>query len=184
MDKHPRLNIPETIETARLVLHRLRYEDADELFYTYASKPEATTFVTWPTHRSILDTRTFLDLAVERWRAGTEYSFSIRTRSHARLIGSFGILNDQGKVQIGYVLGPLHWKQGYATEACRKMVEVLSMTPNVYRVGSFVDAENIASVNVLLKSGFLEEARLPRWFRFINQGNQAKDCILFRLPQK
>jgi len=33
---------------------------------------------------------------------------------------------------------------------------------------------------VLRKCGMVEEARLPKWFRFINQGNEPKDCILFR----
>ena len=53
---------------------------------------------------------------------------------------------------------------------------------NVYRINTFVDAENVASANVLLKAGLIEEARLSKWFRFVNQDNEAKDCILFKLP--
>jgi ribosomal-protein-alanine N-acetyltransferase len=176
------LPIPETLLTSRLVLRRLRYEDAEEIFYTYASKPEATRFVSWPTHQSIGDTRTFLTDAVRGWKAGINFSFSIRMKGNGRMIGSYGIVNSGGNIQVGYVLGPLHWGQGFATEVCLMVNRLLKTLPGIYRVGSFVDAENVASAHVLLKSGMVEEARLHQWFRFVNQGNRVKDCILFRLP--
>ena len=50
-----RLSLPAIIRTERLLLQRLRYEDAEEIFYAYASKPEATRYVSWPTHRSDID---------------------------------------------------------------------------------------------------------------------------------
>ena len=98
------------------------------------------------------------------------------------MIGSCGILNDEGKVQFGYVLSPTHWGRGYATEVCRKMMEILRTQSEVYRVSTFVDVDNVASARVLLKSGLIEEARLEKWFKFVNQDNQPKDCWLFRLP--
>ena len=177
-----KLAVPETIETSRLVLRRLRYEDAEEIFYTYASKQDATRFVSWRTHQSIADTRQFLGHAITGWEQGIDYSFSIRIRENNRMVGGAGFLNDRGKVQVGYVLGPVHWGRGFATEACCAMIKLLRQTEGVYRVGSFVDAENVASVRVLLKSGMEEEARLSQWFRFVNQENRAKDCLVFRLP--
>ncbi|MBY0432936.1 MAG: GNAT family N-acetyltransferase, partial [Cyclobacteriaceae bacterium] len=175
------LSIPEHLETRRLLLSRLRYEDAEEIFYAYASKPEATRYVSWPTHQRVEDTRAFLRYAHQSWNAGTDYSFAIRLKEHHRLIGSFGLINDAGKIQFGYILGPLHWGAGYATEACIKLMEVVRTMAGVYRVQTFVDTENVASIRVLQKSGLLEEARLPKWFRFVNQGNEPKDCVLFRL---
>jgi [ribosomal protein S5]-alanine N-acetyltransferase len=176
-----RLAIPEIIETDRLLIRRLRYEDAEEIFYVYASKPEATRFVSWPTHQSILDTRAFLNYTIAGWENGVDYSFAIRLRENGRFIGSFGIMNDQGKIQFGYVLGPQHWNKGFATEVCSYMIEILKGLPEVFRIGTFVDAENIASAKVLVKSGLVEEVRLEKWFRFVNQANQPKDCILFRV---
>ena len=176
------LPIPELLNTPRLTVRRLRYEDADEIFYTYASKPEVTTYVTWPTHRSLADTRAFLSDVVPAWNKGADYSFSIRIAGHNRFIGTFGIINDEGKIQFGYALGPLYWGHGYATEVCMGFMNLLRSTPGVYRVGTLVDVENIASSKVLLKAGLIEEARLPKWMRFVNQGNEPKDCILYRLP--
>lgn len=175
--------MPETIETERLLLQRLRYEDAEEIFYAYASKREATKYVSWPTHETVDDTRHFLAYAHQAWSQGLHYSYSIRL-SDRRLVGSIGVVNEKGRVQIGYIIGPLHWGRGYATEACRAVVDTVSRIPDVYRVGSFVDAENTASIRVLEKCGFFAEARLPEWFRFVNQENRAKECVLFRYPLK
>jgi [ribosomal protein S5]-alanine N-acetyltransferase len=174
------LPMPATIETPRLLLHRLRYEDAEEIFYAYASKREATQYLSWATHESVDETRSFLRFSVESWNFGTDYSYSIRLRSGV-LIGSIGAINDNGKVQLGYVMSPAHWNLGYATEACAKVLSVLkSIEQQLYRISTFVDAENTASIRVLKKCGMIEEARLPKWFRFINQDNQPRDCILFR----
>jgi RimJ/RimL family protein N-acetyltransferase len=176
------LDFPEKIETKRLLLQRLRYEDAEEIFYCYASKPEATRFMSWPTHQSVEDSRKFVRYAIQSWALGLDYSFSIRLKDSGRFVGSFGVINEDGKIQFGYVLSPVHWRNGYATEACQVIMARLKTFPGVYRVGTFVDADNIASVNVLRKSGLVEEARLVRWFKFVNQEMQPKDCILFRLP--
>ena len=176
------LSIPEQFETERLALRRLKYEEAEEIFYTYASKPEATKFMSWPTHKSLADTRIFLKYAANGWRAGTDYSFSIRLRESNRLIGGCGILHDEGKIQFGYILSPTQWGRGYATEVCKKLMSIVKGLAGVYRVSTFVDTENVASANVLLKSGLVEEARLEKWFKFVNQDNRPKDCLLFRLP--
>ena len=92
------------------------------------------------------------------------------------------MIHDEGKIQFGYVLSPTHWGKGYATEVCMKLMTILKELPEIYRVSTFVDAENLESAKVLLKAGLIQEARLEKWFRFPNQDNQPKDCLLFRLP--
>jgi len=176
------LNLPERISTTRLQLQRLRYEDAEEVFYAYASKPEATRYVSWPTHLNIGDTRSFLRYAIAAWDSGIDYGFSVRLKSDNRLIGSFGVINEDGKIQFGYIFTPTQWSKGYATETCLIMLDLLKRQSGVVRIGTYVDADNEASVNVLLKSGLVQEARLSNWMRFPNQENQAKDCIVFVLP--
>jgi RimJ/RimL family protein N-acetyltransferase len=176
------LNLPDHIVTKRLSLRRLRYEDAEEIFYTYASKSDVTRFVSWPTHQTLEDTKAFLRYAINGWDNGTDYSFAVRLRESSRLIGSIGVINEDGKLQFGYVFSPTQWNKGYATEVCTSLMNILRNQKGVYRIQSFVDAENVSSAKVLMKSGLVEEARLTRWFRFVNQNNEAKDCILFKLP--
>jgi [ribosomal protein S5]-alanine N-acetyltransferase len=172
------LHLPEKIITDRLLIQRLRYEDADEIFYAYASKPEATKYVSWPTHQSVTATRGFLKYAIAAWNEGLDYGYSIRLKEANRLIGSFGIINENGKVQFGYILTPTQWGNGYATEVCLEMMQLLRNEKNVFRIGTCVDVENGASMRVLEKAGLVEEARLDNWMMFPNQG-KSKTCALF-----
>lgn len=177
-----RLDIPDSIETERLNLFRIRDQDAEEIFFTYASKPAATKYLSWPTHQSLRDTRAFIRYAHQQWEAGKDFSFVIRRRSPARLIGSLGLINDDGRFQIGYVLGPNYWGQGYATEAVRTVLKLLASAQRVSEIRTFVDASNAASIRVLLKAGMVEESREEKWFQFVNQGDTYRDCVLFRFP--
>jgi RimJ/RimL family protein N-acetyltransferase len=177
-----KLHLPEIITTDRLLIQRLRYEDADEIFYAYASKPEATKYVSWPTHQSITATRGFLQYAIVAWNEGMDYGFSVRLKESNRLIGSFGVINENGKIQFGYIFTPTQWGSGYATEVCIEMMKHLRKESGIFRIGTCVDVENVASMQVLLKSGLVEEARLVNWMMFPNQG-KAKDCALFVLKE-
>jgi ribosomal-protein-alanine N-acetyltransferase len=138
--------------------------------------------MSWPTHQSIEDTRAFLKYAVQGWESGNDYSYSIRLTHNSRLIGSFGVINDNGKIQFGYILSPTQWGNGYATEVCTSMMTLLRRQTGIKSIQTFTDINNVASAGVLLKSGLIEDGRLSNWFKFVNQGNQQKDCIQFTLP--
>jgi ribosomal-protein-alanine N-acetyltransferase len=176
------LKLPEKIDTERLSLQRLRYEDAEEIFYAYASKPEVTKYLSWGTHQSVADTREFLKYAIECWNKGLDFSYAIRLKESYQLIGGFGLIHEAGRIQFGYALSPNHWRKGYATEACMSMMDVVKHHNQIYRVNTFVDTENIGSIKVLERCGLKREATLIKWFRFINQENQPKDCSLYYLP--
>lgn len=178
-----RLSLPENIETDRLLLTRLRYEDAEVIFYTYASKPEVTKFLAFPTHQSIQDARSFLRYAVPAWDSGNEYVYGIRLKEDNRFIGTFGLINDDGKVHFGYAISPTQWGQGFTAEAGKAVLSELKKKKEIYRIWAFADVENTASHRVLIKCGLKEESRLEKWFKFINQDNQPKDCILFILKE-
>ena len=176
-----KLHLPDKVETDRLILQRLRYEDAEEIFYSYASKPEVTKYLAFSTHQSVVDARGFVTYAIGAWDKGVEYVFSIRLKNDNRLVGTIGFVNDNGKVHFGYTIGPAYWNQGIATEVCKALLGIVREQKDVHRIWAFIDAENAPSARVLLKCGLVEEARLQKWFRFVNQGNQPKDCILYTL---
>jgi ribosomal-protein-alanine N-acetyltransferase len=178
-----KLALPEKLTTERLLFQRLRYEDAEEIFYTYASKTEATRYVSWPRHRTVDDTRKYLALAVQSWAAGKDCTYSVRLKNSNRLIGSIGIVNLDYRVQFGYIFSPTQWNQGYATEACVKILEILTSRNDITGITTFVDIDNHSSIRVLEKCGLTPEGIFPKWFHFPNQNNEAKDCILFSLPR-
>jgi [ribosomal protein S5]-alanine N-acetyltransferase len=172
----------EKIFTPRLYLEPLKYEDAEEIFYTYASKPEATKFVSWPTHKTVSDTNAFLLYARTARQQHKDYSFGIRTLKENRLIGSIGVMNFDGEIQFGYILSPTQWNKGYATEACKVILQFLKNQSGIKRIFTFVAPANVSSIRVLNKCGLIEEALLAKHMIFPNVSREPADCLLFVLP--
>lgn len=50
----------QNIETKRLLLRRFKIEDAEDMYNNWASDPEVTRYLTWPTHSSVDVTRDLL----------------------------------------------------------------------------------------------------------------------------
>ncbi|GAA0891128.1 GNAT family protein [Fulvivirga kasyanovii] len=177
------LNLPESFETERLVIRKLRKEDARAIYDGYASVHESTRFVSWPTHTSIEETYSFLAMKDEEWKQGKDYAYAVTLKATGILIGGVGAINEKGKVAIGYILNPAFERKGYTTEAVAQLVKLLCNTPDVWRIWALCDVDNIGSHKVLEKTGFKKEAVLHRWYRFVNQDNAIKDCIFYLYPK-
>ena len=54
------------MRTPRLAFRKLRLEDEPAVFH-YASNPEVTKYVIFPTHQSLEDTRAFIQLNLEKY---------------------------------------------------------------------------------------------------------------------
>jgi ribosomal-protein-alanine N-acetyltransferase len=66
-------------------------------------------------------------------------------------------------IEIGYFLKPSAWRQGYATEVCKRMLQFAFQEALLNEIVASVDANNLASQNVLEKSGFLFQGRTLCW---------------------
>lgn len=61
-----------------------------------------------------------------------------------------------GDVEVGYFLKRSAWGKGYATEACKRLLQLAFEESPLSEVVASYDAGNDASRNVLLKSGFVD----------------------------
>ena len=149
----------EIIETERLVLRRPRVSDEPAIFSRYASDPDATRYMAFPTHRTLDDTHAFIQLSDDVWRrwpaAGPYLVFA---RDGVTLLGGAGIINDDAvKAQAGYILARDAWGRGYATEALLASVEA-ARAAGVRRLEADVHVDHAVSCRVLEKAGFVREA--------------------------
>lgn len=64
-------------------------------------------------------------------------------------------LNQNGVVEIGYGIGEKYQGQGYATEAAKAVTSWALKQPNVTAIEAETEPENMASLRVLEKSGFV-----------------------------
>ncbi|KAB2903530.1 MAG: GNAT family N-acetyltransferase [Kofleriaceae bacterium] len=173
--------VTAVIRTARLVLRAPAPEDAAAIYATYASDPEATRFMGWPRHEKVSTTEWFVSMSAHEWRSygtGTYLVFVGDT-----LVGSTGLHVDTktpGEVATGYILGKAHWGHGYATEACRAMVE-LARARGDHRIGAYCHADHAASARVLEKSGLGFQGIRPRYVVFPNLGPELADVRVYAL---
>jgi len=66
-------------------------------------------------------------------------------------------------IEVGYFLKPSAWGQGYATEVCKCMLQFAFQEASLNELVASVDANNVASKNVLEKSGFRYLGQAPCW---------------------
>lgn len=162
------ITAPESIQTPRLHLRRPRAADAEAIFSRFASDPSVTKYVAWPTHRSVEDTRAFLDWCDGEWKRWPAAAYLIERRDDGRLAGSTGLSYEAiDRVSTGYVLAHDAWGQGIATEALRAMVD-LSRTLGLDRLHAVCHVDHHASRRVLEKCGFVLDEILLRHYPFPN----------------
>ena len=69
----------------------------------------------------------------------------------------------EGDIEIGYFLKPSAWGKGYATEVCKRLLEFAFQDSPLTELVASVNENNVASRNVLEKSGFVESGRAQCW---------------------
>lgn len=148
-----------TLETDRLTLRPFEYDDASAMFDNWASDDEVTKYLTWPTHKSIDETKYILDLWIKQYEKPERINFAITLKKTNELIGGIDVVGyiDNDPV-IGYNLARKYWNNGYMSEACKTVINYLfSLGYETIRIDAA--KENIGSNKVIQKCGgiFTEE---------------------------
>lgn len=162
------MGAPERLETERLVLRRPSLADAEGIFSRYASDLEVTRFLSWPRHRTLEDTRVFLEFSESEWTRWPAGPYLIESREDGRLMGSTGLgFETPFRAATGYVLARDAWGRGYATEALGAIV-LLAPTVGIRRLYALCHPEHLSSQRVLDKCHFIREGLLRRHSEFPN----------------
>lgn len=148
------------IETERLILRRFTVEDAESMYRNWASDPEVTRFLMWPTHQSVEDSRKVLGEWVASYENEDKYEWCIAKKENDEPIGSIGAFNYNEKVsslEIGYCISKAYWHQGITSEAMAAVMAYLLEEVGVSRIESRHDPRNPHSGDVMKKCGLKYE---------------------------
>jgi ribosomal-protein-alanine N-acetyltransferase len=147
---------PPILETEHLRLRPFESADAPALF-ALASNPAVTRFTLWDAHRTIDDSRIFInEYALGNYLQGTPDPFAIEMKATGELIGATGCrwaAEANRCMEFGYWLGVPFWGHGLATEAARALVGHVFAAYPVERVQAHYLEGNAASGRVLEKVG-------------------------------
>jgi len=176
-----RVDAPEAVRTERLHLRRPTFDDVDGMF-AYASDPEITRYMAWPRQVTTEDTAGHLAQADSEWDHHGVGAYLICQPQTGEILGSTGLhLSTSYRAVTGYILHRAAWGQGYATEACRAMVEI-ARTLGLARIEADCHVDHAASRRVLEKAGLLHEGILRSFLVFPNlDPEHAQDVHLYAL---
>ena len=151
-----------TLETERLILRKMVLNDAEAVF-AYASNSKVSRYTLWETHRSIEDSRAFLEFATQKYENGGEPDWGIVYRGNGCLVGACGLVNweaEHARAEVGFVLSREYWGRGLRSEAVRAILRVGFERMNLNRIEARCIAENAASARVMEKAGMVYEGTL------------------------
>jgi len=156
------------LETDRLILRKLKEEDAQAMFDGWCSDPDVTKYMTWNPHKNIEETRNILDEWIEDYNSPDTIRYGICLKDTMELIGAIDVVDYvEGNPEIGYVLSKKYWNNGYMSEALSALVKYL------FSIGSneiVIEAkeDNIASNRVIEKCGFIftKKEHKEKWSMF------------------
>jgi ribosomal-protein-alanine N-acetyltransferase len=147
------------LETERLRLRPFSAED-DVAVFALASDPDVARFVRFEAHRSIEETRAFLEMVERHYAEGNAFAWAVVLCENGELIGSCGFPHrspERNSAEIGYWLGRPYWGQGYAVEAAYAMIRFGFEQAGLERIEAKCFVTNHAGQRVIEKLGLALE---------------------------
>ena len=149
------------LETTRLILRKALPTDAEPMFRNWASDPEVTKYLTWPTHSDITVSQMVIDSWCKEYEKDNYYEWMIVLAERNDPIGSISVvqLNEQAEeAEIGYCIGRPWWHKGIVAEALAAVMEYLFTEVGVNKITAKHDTNNPNSGKVMRKSGMKYES--------------------------
>ena len=160
------------IVTSRLKLRSARPGDL-EAMHAVLSDPRATRWWSTPPHETLDETRAWLDSMIAN---GPDQPDFVIERDGV-VIGKAGFWK---LPEVGYILHPDHWGQGFAGEAVEAAIGHVFATRDIEELTADVDPENAASIRLLERLGFIRTGFAERTW---NIAGEWKDSLYYGLSR-
>lgn len=139
---------------ASIHIRPISVNDAEPITLLLAGDTElALQTATFPIPYTLESARAFLG------SSDPKQNFAIVAES--ALVGGAGFKHESGWIEIGYWIGRPYWGRGYATAAVALLIEE-ARRRGIERLTAEVFPNNLASMRVLEKSGFVREGEIER----------------------
>ena len=173
-----RAELPERLETARLVLRVRTVADAEDIF-DHASRPEVAYPAGFPPVKTLEDEVYYLEhiLPERNQKENLPAGYGIVVKGTDKVIGSvdFNHRHADDVLELGYTLHPDYWGRGYVPEAARALIDLAFKDLGLHKIGLTCFGYNVQSQRVAEKLGFTLEARIRD--RKDVQGNRCDSLI-------
>ena len=150
----------KTLVTTRLLLRPFESGDGKAMFENWASDPEVTEYLSWPTHQTPEVSEAVTREWISHYSEENFYQWAIVPKQIGRPIGSIAavhVYDHLEKVEIGYCIGKQWWHQGITSEALQAILSFFLEEVGANRVEACHDPRNPNSGGVMAKCGMRYE---------------------------
>jgi ribosomal-protein-alanine N-acetyltransferase len=157
---NPNFNPFPVLTTERLILRRFTYSDAADLF-EMRSNESVMQYIHRPLSKNIDDAVVLIDVIEDLLNKNGGITWCICLKNSDKYIGSIGfwrIEKDSHRAEIGYLLNPMYQGKGIMQEAIIAVINYGFNLLRLHSIGAYVSPGNFASVKLLLKNKFVQEA--------------------------
>lgn len=148
--------------TARLALRPLRLEDAGDIFQC-AHDPEVTRYTTWDAHRTVEDSRMFIEQTIAAYERGENTELAMELKIDKKVIGTCGLIAvsaEHCRGEIAFAMAKEHWGGGLMAEVLKATLAFGYGALQLNRIWAKVDLDNINTIRTLRRAGWQFEGTL------------------------
>lgn len=177
-----------SLETSRLILRSFRDSDL-ETFLSYRNDPDVFRYQGWKTPFLREDATEYIAHAKDAipGTPGEWLPLALERKDNGQMIGDIAFhitKSNPRQAYLGYTLSRSAWKQGYASEAVRKVLDQLFNNFNLHRIMADCDVENDASIRLLERLGFRREAHYLESFWLESQAAWGSEYLYAMLQRE
>ena len=147
-----------------VTLQEINIEDADFML-RLVSDPKVTRFLP-----GMIQDREMLLSWIQSLRP-TDHEYIVTIEETGEEIGECNLTKQGDSAEIGFILLPKYWLQGYGTEAVISLIEI-ARDMRLKELTATTDARNKAAIRLLEKTGFKKQK--SGWMVMIPEGEERK----------
>ena len=169
------------LETSRLLLRKLRFEDLYEYYERLMSNGEVSKYLCFEPHQDIGESLAEIEQTLQRYEAGNCFRWAIASREDDGFLGMIELLevDDREKCcSFACMLVEDAWSHGYATEAAKEVFRFAAQELGVQKITADHMAPNAAAGAVMRKAGMTLVGIVPGKYE---KHGQRHDAHLYEL---
>jgi len=173
------------LHTPRLALRQILNEDAPEIFFQ-RSDLRMSKYIGRAPAKSIDEAIEFIGKIQGLEKEGKSITWVLSFPHDGKLIGTLCFWNiepENRRAEIGYGLHPDHWGKGLMHEALDAVLKYGFETMKLHTATANLTPENLASVAVLERHGFVREAYFKERWRHLTE-NRFEDAVAYTLFER
>ena len=170
-----------SLKTQRLELRSFTVNDAEKMFYNWASDRDVCKYMRWNVHQNVEETRTIINNWINCYSKLSFYQWAIVLSGVNEPIGAIGlfVVNENDLTgDVGYCIGKQYWGQGIVSEAFEAVLEFAFNKIGFNRIETCHSINNPASGKVMQKVGMVFEGHARQKYKSITG---FEDCKMYAI---